>query len=154
MQIKALEDLLAETPFFKDLDPAYRSMLAGCGVNVVYRAGEFLFRENDPAERFYLIRAGKVALEITVPGRGPVIIQTVQEGEVLGWSWLVPPYRMQYDARAVELTRAIAFDGACIRKKCEEDPKLGYEFFKRFVVLIVQRLSALRLQLLDVYGQP
>lgn len=154
MQIKALEDLLAETPFFKDLDPAYRSMLAGCGMNVVFRAGDFLFRENDPADRFFLIRAGKVALEIAVPGRGPVIIQTVQEGEVLGWSWLVPPYRMQYDARAVELTRAIAFDGACIRKKCEEDPKLGYEFFKRFVVLIVQRLSALRLQLLDVYGQP
>lgn len=154
MQIKALEDLLAETPFFKDLDPAYRSMLAGCGMNVVFRAGDFLFRENDPAERFFLIRAGKVALEIAVPGRGPVIIQTVQEGEVLGWSWLVPPYRMQYDGRAVELTRAIAFDGACIRKKCEEDPKLGYEFFKRFVVLIVQRLSALRLQLLDVYGQP
>jgi CRP-like cAMP-binding protein len=154
MQVKALEDLLAETPFFKDLDPAYRSMLAGCGVNVVFRAGEFLFRENDPAERFYLIRAGKVALEIAVPGRGPMIIQTVQEGEVLGWSWLVPPYRMQYDARAVELTRAIAFDGACIRTKCEQDPKLGYEFFKRFSVLIVQRLAALRLQLLDVYAQP
>lgn len=154
MQIKALEDLLAETLFFKDLDPAYRSMLAGCGVNAVYRAGDYLFRENDPAERFYLIRAGKVALEIAVPGRGPMIIQTVQEGEVLGWAWLVPPYRTQYDARAVELTRAIAFDGACIRKKCEEDPKLGYEFFKRFVVLIVQRLSALRLQLLDVYGRP
>jgi CRP-like cAMP-binding protein len=154
MQVKALEDLLAETPFFKDLDPAYRSMLAGCGVNVVFRAGEFLFRENEPAERFYLIRAGKVALEIAVPGRGPMIIQTVQEGEVLGWSWLVPPYRMQYDARAVELTRAIAFDGACIRTKCEQDPKLGYEFFKRFSVLIVQRLAALRLQLLDVYAQP
>ena len=154
MQTRTIEDLLAESPFFKDLDSPYRSMLAGCGSNVVFRAGDFVFRDGDEAHRFYLLRAGKVSLEIEVPGRGAMIIQTVGEGEVMGWSWIVPPYRKQYDARAVELTRAIAFDAACIRKKCEEDPKLGYEFFKRFALVIAQRLSAMRLQLLDFYAKP
>jgi len=153
MKTKTIEDLLAESAFFKDLAPAYRRMLAGCGRNVVFKAGDLVFREGDESHKFYLLRAGKVALEIRVPGRGAIILQTVNEGEVLGWSWMVPPYKKQYDARAVELTRAIAFDGACIRKKCEEDPKLGYEFFKRFAVLIAQRLSAARLQLLDMYAK-
>jgi CRP-like cAMP-binding protein len=154
MKIKTLEDLLAESAFFKDLDPPYRNMLAGCGANVVFRAGEYVFREGEESHQFYLLRAGKVSLEINVPGKGAMIIQTVQEGEVLGWSWIVPPYRKQYDARAVELTRAIVFDGACIRAKCHEDPRLGYEFFKRFAIVIAQRLSALRLQLLDLYAKP
>jgi CRP-like cAMP-binding protein len=152
MTIKAMEDLLAETAFFKDLDPAYRSILAGCGRNMVFQAGDFIFREGDESRLFYLIRAGRVALEINVPGRGAMIIQTLQEGDVLSWSWMIPPYKKQFDARAVELSRAIAFDGACIGKKCEEDPRLGYEFFKRFAVIIARRLAAARLQLLDFYA--
>lgn len=154
MLTKTIEDLLAESAFFKDLDPAYRTMLAGCGSNVVFKAGDYVFRAGEESHQFHLLRAGKVALEVNVPGRGPVIIQTVGEGEVLGWSWMVPPHRRQYDARAVDLTRALVFDGACIRMKCEEDPRLGYEFFKRFAVIMAQRLSAMRLQLLDLYGSP
>ena len=154
MKTKTIEDLLAESAFFKDLDPPYRRMLAGCGSNVVFKAGDFVFREGDESHEFYLLRAGKVSLEINVPGRGAMIIQTLQESEVLGWSWMVAPYRKQYDARAIELTRAIAFDGACIRTKCQEDPKLGYEFFRRFAVVMAQRLSAMRLQFLDLYASP
>ncbi|MCS7336794.1 MAG: cyclic nucleotide-binding domain-containing protein [Verrucomicrobiae bacterium] len=154
MEIKQLEQLLAESDFFKDLDPAYRQMLAGCGRNVVFRPGEYLFQEGEHAREFYLIRKGKVALQIKVPGRGPVILQTVQDGDVVGWAWLVPPYKRQYDACAIELTRAVAFDGVCIRSKCEQDPKLGYEFFKRFAAVMAARLSAMRLQLLDLYANP
>jgi len=154
MKTKTMEELLAESAFFKDLAPADRRMLAGCGRNVVFKPGEYVFHEGEVSNQFHLLRAGKVALEIRVPGRGAIILQTVQESEVLGWTWMVPPYRKQYDARAVELTRAIVFDGACIRKKCQEDPRLGYEFFKRFAVVIAQRLSAMRLQLLDLYAKP
>lgn len=152
MKTKTIDDLLAESAFFKDLPPAYRKMLAGCGRNVVFKAGEVIFREGDESHEFHLIRSGKVALEIRVPGAGSIIIQTLQEGDVFGWTWMMPPFKKQYDARAIELTKAIVFDGACIRKKCEKDAKLGYEFFKRFAGIIAQRLAATRLQLLDLYA--
>jgi CRP/FNR family transcriptional regulator, cyclic AMP receptor protein len=79
-------------------------------------------------------------------------IQTLGVGEVLGWSWLFPPYRWLFDARTIELTRAIALDGKCLRAKCDEDHHLGYEMVKRFAQVIIERLQASRLQLLDVYG--
>ena len=117
-----------------------------------FNAGESVCRQGDEANHFYLIRAGKVALEIPVPGRGTVTIQTLGDGEILGWSWLIPPYRWRFDARAVETTRAIAFDGRCLRSKCEEDPQLGYELLKRVVARFGERLDATRFQLLDVYA--
>jgi CRP-like cAMP-binding protein len=82
-----------------------------------------------------------------------VTIQTVGPGELLGWSWLMPPYRWHFDARALEQTRALSFDGTCIRNKCETDHRLGYELMKRLAYVFTQRLEASRLQLLDVYGR-
>ena len=150
--MQTLEAVLAEHAFFRDLPQDDLQLIAGCGSNVRFPGGARLFHEGDPADRFFLIRHGKVALEIGSPERGRVVIQTLGAGDLLGWSWLVPPYRMSCDARAVELTRATAFDGACIRRKCEADPRLGYELLKRFAQVIGQRLRATRLQLLDVYG--
>lgn len=150
---RALKDLLAEHPFFQGLDENDLELIAGCGRNVKYNAGEYIFREGDVSDTFYLIRYGRVALEIHVPGRGPVVIETLNEGDVLSWSWIVPPYRKQFDARALTLVRALAFDGLCIREKCEEDPRLGYELLRRFIQIIGKRLQATRMQLLDVYGQ-
>jgi len=112
----------------------------------------YIFREGEEANEFYIIRDGKVSLEIVSPGKEPIIIQTLESGEVLGWSWLVPPYYWHFDARAVEPTRVVAFDARCLRNKCEEDPKLGYELLKRLVPIIEQRLQATRIQLLDLYG--
>jgi CRP/FNR family cyclic AMP-dependent transcriptional regulator len=150
--MQTLESFLAEHPFFSGLEARYIQLIVGCASNVRFHAGEYIYREGEAAHQFYLIRHGKVALEIFAPGRGPLTIQTLGPGEVLGWSWLVPPYQKQFDARAVELTRALAFDGACIRAKCEEDPKLGYELLKRFAQIMGERLQATRLQLLDLYG--
>ncbi len=150
--MQTLEAVLAEHAFFRGLPPDDLQLIAGCGSNVRFQGGEDIFHEGDSSDRFYLVRHGRVALEISSPERGRMIIQTLGEGDLLGWSWLVPPYRMSCDARAVELTRATAFDGACIRKKCEADPRLGYELLKRFAQIIGQRLQATRLQLLDVYG--
>ncbi|MBI4278930.1 MAG: cyclic nucleotide-binding domain-containing protein [Armatimonadetes bacterium] len=147
-----LEPILAEHPFLKGLRPAQLQVLVGCASNVRLDAGQYVFREGEEANRFYILRAGRVALEVFVPGRGPVVIETVGEGDVLGWSWLFPPYQWHFDARALDLTRAIALDGDCLRRKCEEDHDLGYELLKRFAQVIMHRLQATRLQLLDVYG--
>lgn len=147
-----LERLLAEHPFFQGLDPRYIQLIAECAREVTFKMGEFIFREGDPSNKFWLIRSGKISLEIFAPGRGPIMIETLGEGDVMGWSWAVPPYRKQYDARALELTRALEFDAMCIRGKCDEEPKLGYELFKRFSQIIGQRLQATRIRLLDIYG--
>jgi CRP/FNR family transcriptional regulator, cyclic AMP receptor protein len=150
--METLERILAEHPFFRGLETPHLQLVVGCASNVRFNAGEFILREGEEANEFYLIRHGKVALEVFVPSRGPLTIQTIREGEVLGFSWLIPPYRWRFDAQALELTRAIALDGKCLRTKCEEDHDLGYEFLKRFAHIIEQRLQSTRLQLLDLYG--
>jgi CRP-like cAMP-binding protein len=150
--MESIERILAEHPFFEDLDPRYIQMIAGCASEASFKAGEFIFREGDLATHFWLIRQGKVTLETFAAGRGPIILQTLDAGDVMGWSWIVAPFKKQYDARTLELTRVIAFDAMCIRGKCDEEPKLGYELYKRFSQIIGQRLQATRLQLLDLYG--
>lgn len=147
-----LERILEEHPFFRGLNSKYIQLIVGCASNVRFDVGEFLFREGEEANQFYIVRPGKVALEIFVPERGPITIETVGEGQILGWSWLIPPHYWHFNARAVELTRAIALDGKCLRNKCEEDHDLGYELLKRFAHIVEMRLQATRLQLLDVYG--
>jgi CRP/FNR family transcriptional regulator, cyclic AMP receptor protein len=122
--------------------------------NVHFAAGQYLFHEGEPADWFYLLRHGRVALQVTAPGRGAVTFQTMAQGELVGLSWLIPPYRWTYDAKAIEVTRAIAMDAKCLRQKCEADHDLGYEMMKRFMPVLIQRLQATRLQILDVYGTP
>jgi CRP/FNR family cyclic AMP-dependent transcriptional regulator len=146
-----LESVLAEHRFLKGLAPSHLQELVSCASNVRFDAGQYIFHQGEEANTFFAIRHGKVALEIFVPGRGGVIIQDVGEGDILGWSWLIPPHRWRFDARAVELTRALAFDGVCLRRKCEEDHDFGYELLRRFSEVITQRLEATRLQILDVY---
>lgn len=150
--MQTLEPILAQHPFFQDLDPAYRKIIVGCAGNIRFRAGEFLFHEGEPANRFYLIRHGKVALQVFIPGRGETTIDTIEAGEVLGWSWLFPPYRWHFDAQATERVRAVGFDGECLRSKCEADHDLGYVLMQRFARIIVQRLQTARLQILNLYG--
>ncbi|HXX39211.1 MAG TPA: cyclic nucleotide-binding domain-containing protein [bacterium] len=151
--MQELDAILAQHPFFQGLAPEDLQLIAGCGSNMHFDEGTYLFHEGDTSERFFLIRHGRVAVEISSPGRGPLTIETLKPGDILGWSWLVPPYRKQFDARAVDAVRATSFDGACIRAKCETDPRLGYELLKRFAQIIGHRLQAARLQLLDVYGK-
>jgi len=148
--VETLEPILAKHPFLEGLDAAYLKLLVGCASNVRFNAGEFLFHEGDDANEFYMIREGEVTIQIQGAGRGPITVQTLGEGEVLGWSWLIPPYRWRFDAIAEELTRAIALDGKCLREKCEEDHNLGYELLKRFTGIMVERLEATRLRFLDL----
>jgi len=150
--VKTIEGLLAEIPLLQGLDSSSLTLLAGCATNVGFDEGAVLFREGEPADVFYAIRHGTVALETFVPARGAVTIETLEAGEVLGWSWLFPPYRWHFDARALSSIRATAFDGACLRGKSEQDPALGFELVSRFAQVLIERLQWTRLRLLDVYG--
>ena len=151
--MKTLEALLAEHPFFEGLESKYLQIIADCATNVVFQEGEQIFTEGDDANSFYVIRQGKVALEIFVRRRGPVNFLSVEDGDVVGWSWMFPPYKWHFDARAMELTRAAAFDARCLRGKLDEDPQLGFELMKRFASVMLDRLNISRLQLLDIYGK-
>jgi CRP-like cAMP-binding protein len=149
---QTLERVLLEHPLLKGCQPKYIQLLVGCASNVRFNAGETILQQGQEANLLYLIRQGKVALEIPNSARGPIIVQTLGEGDVLGWSWAITPYRWHFDARAVELTRAVALDGKCLRDKCELDHDLGYEVMRRVTHVMEHRLQATRLQLLDVYG--
>jgi CRP-like cAMP-binding protein len=150
--VETIEELIAQAPVFAGLAPAQLDLIAGCGHNDRAQAGAFLFREGAPAQRFYLIRSGTVALEVHAPGRGQLRIETLGPGEVVGWSWLFSPYQWQLDARVLEPTGLVVFDAACLRGKADADHELGYQLMSRFAAVIVDRLQATRLQLLDVYG--
>lgn len=147
-----LEPILARHPFFQGLSAPHLALLVGCARNVRFGAGEFLFRAGEEANHFFLVREGHVAIEIAPPGGFAHTLQTVGAGDVLGWSWLIPPYHWKFDARTIEPTRALVLDGQCLRTKCEADHDLGYELLKRFAQVMEERLQATRLQLLDVYG--
>ncbi len=154
MKVRSLEQIVSEHQFFVGLDEAHCKLVCGCAKNVRFEAGQYLFREGALADQFFLLRHGRVALELNAPGRQAMTFQTLREGEIVGVSWLIPPYRWTYDARALELVRAIAMDANCLRQKSEADHDFGYEMMKRFVPVLVERLHATQLQILDVYGTP
>jgi len=148
-----LERILKEHPFFAPFSAEHLRLVTGCARNCRFAAGEYLFHEGEAANEFFLVRHGKVALEIAAPGKAPIVIETVGDGDIAGASWLAPPYRWMFDARALELTRTIGIDAACLRQKSEADHHLGYEMMKNFLPILVKRLHAARLQILDVYGR-
>jgi CRP/FNR family cyclic AMP-dependent transcriptional regulator len=150
--MRTIDALLPDVPMFEGMGSERLALIAGCAVNRVFENDAYLLREGEPAEVFYAIREGDVALETYVPQRGALTLQTLHAGEVLGWSWLVSPHRTTFDARAIGQVHTLAFDGRCLRGKCEQDHDLGYDVLMRFVPVIVERLQATRLQMLDVYG--
>jgi CRP-like cAMP-binding protein len=149
--IESFEEILAEHPFFAEMEREHVAALVGCAANVTFDAGRFLFRSGQPADHFYVVRQGRVSVEILAPGRGEIAIETASEGDVLGWSWLFPPYKWHFDARATSFVRALALDGACLRKQCQQDKALGFELMQRFAAVVVQRLETTQMQLMDLY---
>ena len=154
MQVRDIRELLESHPFFAGLRGTDLDLIAGCGTNVHYRAGELLFEEGAPADTFYVLRRGKVAIETHAPQQPTIVLATHRAGDVIGWSWLLPPHRSTFDARAAEATSVIALDGVCLRGKCEDDTDLGFRLMQRFAQLATEDLQAARLQLLDLYGSP
>jgi CRP/FNR family cyclic AMP-dependent transcriptional regulator len=150
--MRTIDELIADAPVFAGLATHHLRVIAACGRNHHVDAGTLLSREGAAAEEFFLIRSGAVALEIAAPGPGSLVIETLHEGDVAGWSWLFPPHRWQFDGRVTAPSGVTAFDGACLRDKCDADHELGYQLMRRFAASVVERLQATRLQLLDVYG--
>ena len=154
MEQRGLDTIISQHEFFSGLDPAFSELVAGCAKNVRFETDSYLFHQGDEATEFYLIRHGRVGLEIKAPGRAPMRFLTAGEGDIVGISWLIPPYTWNYDAKALDLVRAVSLDATCLRGKCETDNSLGYELMKRFVPALADRLHSTRLQLLDLYGKP
>jgi len=150
--METLAELIASSPVFAGLAGDDLALIAGCAQNCGFEEGALLFEEGDAADTFYLVRRGRVAFELHTPDRGGLVIDTADPGDVVGWSWLFPPYRWHFDARAVDDVRAIVFDGACLRGKCEDDTRLGYLLMQRFAAVMIDRLQHTRFRLLDVYG--
>ena len=151
--MQTIEQYLPDHPFFAGLDDEAITLVTGCAVNAHLRPGDHLFREGEPADTFYVVRHGRVAIQTRTP-TGGVVVDTAHDGDVVGWSWLVPPHRWAFDAVVTEQTSVVAIDGACLRGKCEADPALGYALLQRVVQVMATRLHSARVRLLDLYGRP
>jgi CRP-like cAMP-binding protein len=143
-----LSKIVSKHPFLEGMEPRLLSSLTEAAMLYEFKKGEVIFREGDIANRFFLIRSGKVALESREEEREPHLIAYLGAGDVVGWSWLFSPYYWRFDARAVEDTSAIFFYGTRLREQSEADTALGYELMKRMAQVVIQRLQATRLQLL------
>ncbi|WP_211238614.1 Crp/Fnr family transcriptional regulator [Actinomadura rifamycini] len=145
---------LARERFFADVPGRHRAVLALSARAIAVPDGHRFFEEGGTAERFWLVRSGTVALDLQVPGRGAVVVETLPAGSVVGWSWLFPPHRWRFGAVAVEPVTAYRFEGRRVRELCAEDPALGYDLALRFGAVMLDRLEATRVRVLDLYAHP
>ena len=151
MTPQTLDRSLREHAFCQGFDEETVIFLSGCTKNVRFAAGDYLFREGTGADWMYLLRSGKVSLEVYLPGRGSLSVETVGNGEVLGWSVLFAPHEWHVDCRALENVVAFAVDGRCLRGKFEQDSTFAYAITRRLLYVVHKRLERARLQQLDVY---
>ncbi|HEY8650134.1 MAG TPA: cyclic nucleotide-binding domain-containing protein [Chthoniobacterales bacterium] len=141
-----LEAQVAAHPFLIGIRAHHIRLLADCAMRSQFAAEQVIFEKGETANRFYLIERGRVVLESSTLGE-VVRIDEVGAGDLLGWSWIFPPYVWHFDARAIEPTTAIFLYGTILREYCENDPALGYELFKRMSEVMMHRLQAARVKL-------
>jgi CRP/FNR family transcriptional regulator, cyclic AMP receptor protein len=147
-----MEPILAAHPFFKGLDPRYLKLIVQCASRESFTPGRFLCQDNEEARKFYVIHHGRVAVEIYRARRGAVTVQTLGEGEVLGWLWFDQPYHWHLDARALDLTRVISLDVHCLMDRCNQDHDFGYELMRRYAHHLAVQFRVTKAQLADFYG--
>ncbi len=145
---------LTAHPFVRGMAANHIDRLSRVTRYITVPARRRIFDEGGTADRCWLIVAGQVALDLHVPGHGPVVIETLGRGDVIGWSWLFPPYQWMLGAITMQPTQAFELDGRAVRGLCEADPILGNELNRRFMAVVVNRLQATRIRLLDIYGRP
>jgi CRP-like cAMP-binding protein len=150
---ESLQTRVALHPFLAGMNSRHLALLTDCAMAARFKKGQTILREGDFANRFYLIESGQVALESADGFRDPVLIETLGSGDLLGWSWMFPPYVWNFTARAVEPTTAIFFYGTILREYCERDPSLGYELFKRMAPVMLRRLQRTRRKLLSIQAR-
>lgn len=149
-----IASVLSESAFFGELKQDDIGFLAEQGRERELDEGALLFEHGQPADRFYLLRRGEVVVEVPAIQGPALVVQTLGPDEVLGWSWLIPPYRWSFQARAVESVAVLEFDGSAVRDRCERDPAFGYEVLKRFSSLMSERLDAARRKMMDEWNPP
>ena len=140
-------------PFLAGMNPKQLALLTECAMINHFKPGQVILREDEIANRFYLIETGKVVLESGETFGDPVVIETIGAGDLLGWSWMFSPYTWHFTARAIEPTEAIFFYGTILREYCERDPSLGYELFKRMAPVMLRRLQAARKRMLAIHAR-
>jgi CRP/FNR family transcriptional regulator, cyclic AMP receptor protein len=146
--IEVATSSLAAHSFLHGMPPEQLSVLAETASEVSFPARHRLFEDGGNAGRFWLIRSGRVALDLDVPGQGPMVIGTLGMGELLGWSWLFPPFRWAFGAVAIGPVQAFEFDAAAVRARCASNPALGYELTQRVARVLAHRLQATRVRLI------
>jgi len=151
--MQSLREVLSHHPFLADLDAPFVEMLISCGTSVRFERNEYLARQGEPADAFYLIEEGEVLLETHAP-HGSMLIDRLGPGDALGWSWLVAPHCWHFDARAAQPVNAVALDGRCVRTKCELNHELGFELLKRFSILLAHRVETTRDKVAGLHGVP
>ncbi|GIK36897.1 MAG: hypothetical protein BroJett011_07300 [Chloroflexota bacterium] len=144
---ESYHQILVQHPFLKDLEPHHLEFISGCASELHFGAGQYILQEGEAAEHLYLINQGKVALGTITSSRGFTTIETLEDGDPLGWSWFVPPYHWHFTALAILPTSLIALDGNRLRGKCETDHDFGYELVKRLAHILGRRLRMTRRQL-------
>jgi CRP/FNR family transcriptional regulator, cyclic AMP receptor protein len=150
--VEPMATRIALHPFLAGMNPTQLALLTDCAIPVQFKKGQTILREGDLANRFYLIESGKVVLESGEGFGEPVVIETIGAGDLLGWSWMFPPYVWHFTARAAEPTEAIFFYGTILRESCERDHSLGYELFKRMTPVMMKRLQSARHKMLSVHA--
>ncbi len=150
--MKSKVQTLREHPFFSDFPESYLEKIAEWTSLTTFNPGQYIFREGEDADQFFLIQKGIVSLEVYVSKVGPVTVETIGAGDVLGWSWLYTPHHWHFDARAVELTHALVLNGKILRNQIEQDHELGFQVMKRISRIVENRLQATRLKLMEVYN--
>ncbi|HYA53986.1 MAG TPA: cyclic nucleotide-binding domain-containing protein [Thermoplasmata archaeon] len=150
---EAISDRVLHHPFFAGIDPTLVHAMVSKAEERTYDVGEMLVREGRPAEEFFLVLDGKVALEVGSVEHPGITVETIGRGEILGWSWLVSPYRWRFDARATKPTQVIAINAAAARYALAAHPALAYQFLMKLLPVIAERLENTRVQVLDIHGQ-
>ncbi|MFZ0170805.1 MAG: cyclic nucleotide-binding domain-containing protein [Acidimicrobiales bacterium] len=152
MKPTMMAEELAAHRFFQELPDELRRRLSECATNVVFEAGATLCTEGTPARSFFALRAGRVNVGVHVPSKGLVVLETLQTGDIMGWSWVLPPYRWHFDAVAVEHVRAIELHADCILPYLGEEPAAGFRLMTAVATIMEERLESARLRLLDLFG--
>jgi len=154
MSEKKIATILSKQSFFHGLSSEFIDFLSGHAVERKLRKGEILFEHGQPADRFYLLRDGRITIEVPAISGPSLVVQSLGPDKLLGWSWLIPPYKWSFQARAEEDCEVLEFDGKAILDRCESEPRFGYEILKRFSSLMSERLEAARTKMMEEWNPP
>ncbi len=146
--MNTIKETIMRHPFFQGMRAEHVDLLAQDAVEKTFETGDILFLQEEPAADFYLLESGRVAIEAHEPADGTTQVQVVETGDVVGWSWLFPPFVWHFQARALQPTRVVVLNGGRLLVEAERDPEFGFELMKRIAQVVIRRLQATRTQLL------